>query len=67
MFPRVRANGSWVRSDLWYSVMSGCPRIPGALDITWASPCGNTMMSPAWSRIGCSSNKPPQQKPIVTI
>ncbi len=32
--------------------MRGFARIPGALESTWPSPCGNTMKSPSLRRIG---------------
>ncbi len=49
-----------------YSSMPGPPRMPGALEMTCASPCGNAMTSPASSRTGASSMRPPQHEPAVT-
>jgi hypothetical protein len=39
----------------------------GALDITCASPCGNTITSPACNSIGGSPTSPPKQVPRVTM
>ena len=41
-------------------------RKPGALETTCESPCGNTITSPAASRIGGPSTNPPQQPPLAT-
>jgi hypothetical protein len=46
--------------------MSGVPRIPGALEMTCASPCGKTITSPSESRTGSSPAMPPQHVPFVT-
>ena len=39
--------------------------MPGALDITWASPCGNRTMSPVATRTGVSPTTAPQHVPRV--
>ncbi|MCG3144573.1 MAG: hypothetical protein HONDAALG_02009 [Gammaproteobacteria bacterium] len=41
-------------------------RIPGALDMTCASPCGKTITSPALSCTCGSPTSPPQHEPLVT-
>src|SRR3954447_17655276 len=43
--------------------MSGAARIPGALESTCASPCGNTIRSPSARRIGSFPTACPQQPP----
>ena len=46
--------------------MSGASRIPGALHIACASPCGNTTTSPAVRCTGSPSSGQAQQEPLVT-
>lgn len=40
--------------------------MPGALDITWESPCGKTITSPATRWTAGWSTMPPQHEPAVT-
>ena len=61
--PRARRTSATASVGRANADMSGAARIPGALESTCASPCGNTIKSPSCRRIGSFPTACPQHVP----
>jgi hypothetical protein len=63
---KATRSGNCSTCALGNQLRSGLPRMPGALDTTCASPCGNITTSPAKSCTEGPPGMPAQQLPCAT-